>query len=53
MNDLLRRLQQYHGEGQEGLLGRYDTNAVNTLEGSVFDEGLALRSQQPQEQEDY
>ena len=55
MNDLLRRLQQYHGEGQEGLLDRYDTNAVNTLEGSVFDEGLALRSQQPrsQEQEDF
>ena len=55
MNDLLRRLQQYHGEGQEGLLGRYDTNAINTLEGSVFDEGLALRGQQPrsQGQEDY
>jgi hypothetical protein len=53
MDDLLRRLQQYHGEGQEGLLGRYDTNAVNTLEGSVFDEGLALRGKQPQGQEDY
>ena len=53
MNDLLRRLQQYHGEGQAGLLDRYDTNAENTLEGSVFDEGLALRSQQSQGQEDY